>query len=102
MNQALFRTAAIAGALVFLAFAGHAAAGVPALSNSVTPLVIPVIDEQTAVEEFERPDLTPPPADGASSRVEQGEEDSGPGHEVRELQRAFPSTEWPPSMREKQ
>ena len=92
----------MAGALVFLAFAGYAAAGVPALSNSLNPLVIPVIDEQTAVEEFERPDLTPPPADGASSRVEESEGNSGGGAEVRELQRAFPSTEWPPNMREKQ
>lgn len=87
----------MAGALVFLALAGHAAAGVPAPPNSVTPLVIPVIDEETAVEEFLRPDLTPPPADGASSRVEESEGNNGGGAEERELKRAFPSTEWPPS-----
>ena len=79
----------MAGALVFLAFAGHAAAGVPAMSKSVTPLVIPIIDEETlAVEEDLRPDLVQP---GSQEESGQGKapmeaENSGQGAEERELQ----------------
>lgn len=90
MNQVLFRTGAIAGALVFLAFAAHAAAGVSAMSNSVTPLVIPVIDEETlAVEEDLRPDLVQPGSqeEPGPGNAPMEAESNGQGAEERELQR---------------
>jgi hypothetical protein len=106
VNQALVRTGVVAGTLVFLAFAGHAAAGLPTLPNSANPLVIPVIDEETAIEELERPNEVPPGSQEGNAPAKtapmEDDADNGADPEVRELQRAFPSTEWPPSMREKE
>lgn len=101
MTKGVIGLSAVAGARAFLALTGYAVAGIPALPNDGTQLVIPVIDEETAIEELERPNEVPPgsqegPGPG-NAPAEHGDGDAG--DEVRELQRAFPSTEWPPSMK---
>lgn len=103
MPVSLIKTTAafsLAGGLVL---AGQAfAVPVPPPGDTV-PFVIPVIDEQEAVEQHLDPEEYPPgsqegraanPAPGAS-------DDDGGNAEIQELQRAFPSTNWPPSDRPK-
>lgn len=100
MIKGVFGIGALAGAFAFLSLTGYAAAGVSAMSNSVTPLAIPVIDEETAIEELERPNEVPPGSQeepGPSDVPAKQEYDGNVGAEERELQRAFPSTEWPRS-----
>jgi len=65
----------------------------------------PVVDEQKAIEQLERPNEVPPGDSGARATDEAAPQpgtDSGQDEEVQELQRAFPSTNWPPSMRNKE
>ena len=63
----------------------------------------PVVDEQKAIEQMERPNEVPP-GDAGERATEQAQPQPGSGQdeEVQELQRAFPSTNWPPSMRNKE
>jgi hypothetical protein len=84
-----------------VAFTGQALA-VPALQlEDAASIVIPVVDEQEAVEQFLEPDEYP-----AGSQEESGPgqapqaESGGGGDEIDALQEAFPSTNWPPSDRE--
>ena len=96
-------TAVVLGCFGLLAPA-HAAS--PLLLTKAAPLAIPVIDEGTAIEELERPNEVPPGSqEGATPKGNEAppEEGENPaGDEVQELQRAFPSTEWPPSMKNKE
>lgn len=98
MPHSLVRAGVIACALGGLAFVGPAQAVSPLPFNDVAPLAIPVIDEETAVEEMERPDEVPPGSqDEAAPKAEapkapaQGEGDVEEG----ELQKMFPETNWP-------
>jgi len=97
----------IAGAAVLglagLTFAGSAQAVPVAYLHQAAPLTIKVADEGTYIKEEERPNqVTPGSQEGAGEAPKyvapSGGGDSSAG-EVQELQRAFPSTEWPPSMR---
>jgi hypothetical protein len=99
----------IAGAAVLrlagLTFAGSAQA-VPVVSlHQAAPLTIKVADEGTYIKEEERPNQVTPgsQAEGGAGAEPRYVAPDGGGNssagEVPELQRAFPSTEWPPSMR---
>jgi hypothetical protein len=105
------------------------ALAVPALPLPGTSVVIPVIDEETAVEEFLEPDMVPPgsgegikepapsgPPVSEEKAVEQflepdetmptpkesgGGGGDGSAGEIPALQQAFPSTDWPASDRPK-
>jgi hypothetical protein len=97
----------IAGAAVLglagLTFVGPAQA-VPVVSlHQAAPLAITAADEGAYIKEEERPNqVTPGSQEGAGEAPKyvapSGGGDSSAG-EVQELQRAFPTTEWPPSMR---
>ena len=91
--------AAVALAGFGLLAPAHAVSPLPL--NEVASPVIPVIDEETAVEELERPNEVEPGSQdkGEKGETEQPQEDNPAGEEVQELQRAFPSTEWPPTMK---
>jgi hypothetical protein len=96
--------AAVLG-LAGLTFAGSAQAVPVASLHQAAPLTLKVADEGTYIKEEERPNQVTPGSQeesggGAEPRyaAPEGGGDSSAG-EVPELQRAFPSTEWPPSMR---
>lgn len=89
-----------------LALASSAQA-VPLTSLHAAPLTVRAADEGTYIKEGEYPNLVPPgsqpddspaPQQAPSYAAPATGGDSSAG-EVPELQRAFPSTEWPPSMR---
>ena len=67
-------------------------------------LLIQVTDEGTYINEEERPNQVPPGSQERPGEVAPRPQAS-PGYsgsgdaEIQELQRAFPTTEWPPSMR---
>ena len=69
-------------------------------------LATPVVDEQKAIEQLERPNEVPPGDTGAPRGTDEATPQAGSGsgqdEEVQELQRAYPSTNWPPSMRNKE
>ena len=99
MSFALIKAAAVPCVLGGLAFTGQALA-VPALPLEPTPFVIHV-GEQTAVEEALEPDVMLPGSQesGGAAGSSGGDTSSGGDEEINELQRAFPSTNWPPSDR---
>ena len=104
MPHLSIKTGAIACALGLFALIGAANAASPIPVIGVAPITIPVIDEGTAIEELERPNQVPPGSqEGATLNVapEPGAGEARPGTNVGddELQREFPSEEWPPSMR---
>jgi hypothetical protein len=73
--------------------------------SNTAMVVTPVVDEQKAIEQQERPNEVPPGDTGARETGQanpQAGSGSGQDEEVQELQRAFPSTNWPPSMRNKE
>jgi hypothetical protein len=72
-------------------------------SGSFAPFVIPVIDEQEAVERHLDPGDYPPGSQdgGAANPAPKASDGDGGNAEIRELQSAFPSTNWPPSDRPK-
>jgi hypothetical protein len=100
MPEASLKVACFAFVLGCFATVGHAHAVPPLQFNGLAPLVIPVADEDTAIEQMERPnedpagsqeqatpaDATPPPPSAT---------DNSEGAEERELKRELPSTEWP-------
>ena len=103
--------AAMAGAaalgLAGFAFAGSALALPFSSLQETTQLTIKVTDEGTYIKEGEYPNLVPPGSQEDSGTGEaphyaapssSGGGDSSAG-EIPELQRAFPSQDWPPSMR---
>jgi hypothetical protein len=98
MRHSFIKAGAVACALGGLAFVGPAQAVSPLPFNDIAPLAIPVIDEETAVEEMERPDEVPPgsqeekaPETAAPKAPAEGEGDVEEG----ELQKMFPETDWP-------
>jgi hypothetical protein len=96
------KTGAIACALGLFALIGAANAASPIPVIGVAPIAIPVIDEGTAIEELERPNQVPPGSqEGATLNVAPQPTTGASGTNVGddELQREFPSEEWPPSMR---
>jgi hypothetical protein len=100
----LFSKTALACAVVLLALAGQANAGSP-LTLPGTSIVVPVGDARA----FDRPDVGAygPNVwheDGRDERydgsdVNLHEPQSAGADEIRELQRMFPQTNWPSSMR---
>ncbi len=94
--------------LAGLAFAGSALALPVSALRQATPFTIKVTDEGTYIKEGEYPNLVPPGSQedsgtggggGAPQYVApSGGGDSSAG-EIPEIQRAFPSQDWPPSMR---
>jgi hypothetical protein len=102
MSHLPIKTGAIACALGLFAFVGAANAASPIPAIGVAPITIPVIDEGTAIQEEERPNqVAPGSQEGGTSNVAPQSGDNRPGTNVGddELQREFPSEEWPPSMR---
>jgi hypothetical protein len=102
MPQLSIKIGAIACALGLLTFAGAANAASPIPVTGVAPIAIPVIDERTPSEELERPNQVPPGLqEGATLNVAPQPSTDAPGTNIGddELQREFPSEEWPPSMR---
>lgn len=101
MSFPLIKAAAVSCVLSGLAFTGQAFA-LPAPQLEPAPFVIQVIDEQDAVEEALEPDVMLPGSQegGNAAGSRGGGESGGGGDEVNELQRAFPSTNWPPSDRQ--
>lgn len=98
MHHHLIKAGAVALALGGLAFVGPAQAVSPLPFNDVASLAIPVIDEETAVEEMERPDEVPAgsqdeaaPKSAAPEAPAEGKGDVEEG----ELQKMFPETNWP-------
>ena len=94
--------AAVLG-LAGFTFAGSAQAAPLVSLHQAAPLTIKAADEGTYIKEEERPNqVTPGSQEGAGEAPKyvapSGGGDSSAG-EVPELQRAFPSTDWPPSMR---
>jgi len=94
--------AAVLG-LAGFTFAGSAQAAPLVSLHQAAPLTIRAADEGTYIKEEERPNqVTPGSQEGAGEAPKyvapSGGGDSSAG-EVPELQRAFPSTDWPPSMR---
>ena len=100
MLEAILKAACFAFVLGCFATVGHAHAVPPLQFNGHAPLAIPVVDEETAVEQMERPNEVPagsqeqatpegaaPPPPSATDNSEDAEE--------RELKRDLPSTEWP-------
>jgi hypothetical protein len=106
MTHHLTKVAGALFALAGFAFVGHAQALSPLHLKDVT-VAIPAVDEETAIEQLERPNEVPPGSQGGSGPKSVAPEPDAAAHngegssagEVQELQRAFPSTEWPPSMR---
>ena len=100
MPHALIKTGALALALGGFALPAHALS--PRPFDGVVSLAIPVADEGTYIKEEERPNQVQPGSqqDVAPKYVEPQTDGGGSSNagEVQELQRAFPSTEWPPSM----
>ena len=104
MLHSLIRTGAALLGLAGLAFVGPAHAFAPMPINGIATLVIQVTDEGTYINEEERPNQVPP---GSQERRGEVAPQSKPSAgysgssdaETQELQRAFPTTEWPPSMR---
>jgi hypothetical protein len=89
---------AVAFALSGFALTGPAQAVSPLPFNDVASLAIPVVDEETAVEEMERPDEVPAgsqeeaaPKSAAPEAPAEGKGDVEEG----ELQKMFPETNWP-------
>jgi hypothetical protein len=106
MRHSFIKAGAALVGLAGFTFAGSAQAVAPIPLNDVAPLAIPVTDEGTYVNEEERPNQVPPasqehPENGeVAPQPEAGAGGQGSGDaEVQELQRAFPSTEWPPNVR---
>ena len=72
--------------------------------NRIAPLLIQVTDEGTYINEEERPNQVPPGSQERPGEVAP-QPQASPGYsgsgdaEIQELQRAFRTTEWPPSMR---
>lgn len=98
MPHSFIRAGVAVCALGSLALVGPAQAVAPLPFNDVAPLAIPVIDEETAVEEMERPDEVPAgsqdeaaPKSGAPEAPAEGEGNVEEG----ELQKMFPETNWP-------
>ena len=94
--------AAVLG-LAGFTFAGSAEAAPLVSLHQAAPLTIKAADEGTYIKEEERPNqVTPGSQEGAGEAPKYvapsvgGDSSAG---EVPELQRAFPSTDWPPSMR---
>jgi hypothetical protein len=106
MAAAAVASAATLG-LAGLAFAGSALALPFSSLQQTTQLSIKVTDEGTYIKEGEYPDLVAPGSQQDSGPAEapqyaapssSGDGDSSAG-EIPEIQRAFPSQDWPPSMR---
>ena len=98
MHHPLIKAGVVACALGGLAFVGLAQAASPLPFNEFAPLAIPVIDEETAVEEMERPDEVPPGSqDEAAPKAEMPKSPAEDGGDVEEgeLQKMFPETNWP-------
>src|SRR5262245_23991802 len=96
--------AAAALGFTALMFAGSAQAVPVASVHQAAPLTIKVTDEGNYIKEEERPNQVAPGSQEGNATGEEpkyaapaGGADSNAG-EVQELQRAFPSTDWPPSM----
>ena len=104
MLHSLIWTGAALVGLAGFAFVGPAHAVAPMHFNGVAPLAIQVTDEGTYINEEERPNQVPPGSQERPGEVAP-QPQAGPGYsgsgdaEIEELQRAFPTTEWPPSMR---
>ena len=104
MLHTLIRPAQRSSGSPALAIVGPAHAVAPMPFNRIAPLLIQVTDEGTYINEEERPNQVP-----SGSQERPGEvapqPQANPGYsglgdaEIQELQRAFPTTEWPPSMR---
>ena len=102
----------VACALGLFGLAGVANAASP-LPLHAAPILIPVIDEGTAIEELERPNEVPPGSqEGAEEpkkeepvkeEPKKAEPESGADDDVgaREIQEQFPTEKYPPSMEEK-
>ena len=101
MSFPLIKAAAVPCVLGGLAFTGQALA-VPALPLEPTPFVIQIIDEQTAVEEALEPDVMLPGSQesGGAAGSRGGNAGNEGVDEINEVQRAFPSTNGPPSDRQ--
>lgn len=104
MHHSSIKAGALAFALGGFAFAGHAQAVSPLpLFEGVAPLAVPVTDqEEQAVEDhLNAADMPAEPQGGAAQQNATHEQEhpaasSGSGDvEENELQRAFPSTDWP-------
>ncbi|MGH6734967.1 MAG: hypothetical protein ACRECX_02650 [Methyloceanibacter sp.] len=76
---------------------------VPLVPLDGTSAVIPIIDEETAVEEALEPDVMLPGsqegAGGGHPPAESGGGGDGSAGEIPALEEAFPETNWPPSDR---
>jgi hypothetical protein len=103
MPLSLIKTTAAFGLAGGLMLAGHAFAVSLPPPGSSAPFAIPVIDEQEAVEQHLDPEDYPPGSQegGAANPAPKASDGDGDNAEIRELQRAFPSTNWPPSDRPK-
>lgn len=104
MLHTLIRTGAALVGLAGLAIVGPAHAVAPMPFNGIAPLLIQVTDEGTYINEEERPNQVPPGSQERPGEVAP-QPQASPGYsgsgdaEIQELQRAFPTTEWPSSMR---
>jgi hypothetical protein len=100
MPEASLKVACFAFVLGCFATVGPAHAVPPLQFNGLAPLATPVADEDTAIEQMERPNEDP-----AGSQEQATPEGAAPpppsatdnsdGAEERELKRELPSTEWP-------
>ena len=103
----------VACALGLFGLAGFANAASPLAALHGAPILIPVIDENTAVEEHLEPEVVPPGSqeDSAEPKKEEpvekapkkAEPESGADDDVgaQEIQEQFPTEKYPPSMEEK-
>jgi hypothetical protein len=105
MRHSFIMAGATVLGLAGFTFAGSAQAAPLVSLHQAAPLTIKVTDEGTYIKEEEQPNKVAPGSQEGSGAGEEpkyvapgGGGDSSAG-EVQELQRAFPTTEWPPSMR---
>jgi hypothetical protein len=105
MRHSFIMAGATVLGLAGFTFAGSAQAVPLASLQQAAQLTIRAADEGTYIKEEERPNQVAPGSQEGSGAGEapkyaapSGAGDSSAG-EVQELQRAFPSTDWPPSMR---